>query len=112
MLVLIAGNLLFYLYTIIKEFNQLDNNYKKLNSEYNTLVTSTEELKKKHDALSEQFTDKNSNIDNLEDKINMYNLLLTNVNSILHYFIAQPSVHEINCIEKVIKYLNDNHIKE
>ncbi len=75
-------------------------------------MNSTNELKKKHEALSEQFTDKNSDIDDLEDKLNTYKLLFTNVNSILHYFISQPSIQEINCIEKVIKYLNDNHIKE
>lgn len=109
---LIAGNLILYLYSIIKEFNQLDNNYKKLSSEYNILVGSTNELKKKHEALAEEFILKNRDIDNLDNKLSSYNILFTNLNSILHYFIAEPSIEEINCIQKVIKYLNDNHIKE
>ena len=77
-----------------------------------SLIKSANDLKKKHEALVEQFTNKNNELDNLELKLNSYNLLFGNVNSILHYFISQPSIQEISCIEKVIKYLNDNHIKE
>ncbi|OSA88249.1 UNVERIFIED_ORG: hypothetical protein B2H98_05435 [Clostridium botulinum] len=109
---LIAGNLLFYLCTIITEFNQLDNNYKKLRSEYNTLVESKNDLKKKHGALAKQFINKNHDIDNLEHQLSSYNLLFNNITLILHYFLAQPSNQEVSCIEKVIKYINDNHIKE
>lgn len=111
-LILFIFNLLFYFCTAIKELKQLNKNYKELESEYNILITSNNELKKKHEALAEQFTTKNNNIDDLENKLSSYSLLFTNVNSILHYFIAQPSAQEVNCIEKIIKYLNDNHIKE
>ncbi|GEQ15525.1 MULTISPECIES: hypothetical protein [Clostridium] len=109
---LLVANLLFYLYTIIKECTQINSDYKNLTDEHNTLIESANDLKKKHEALAEQFTNKNNELDNLELKLNSYNLLFGNVNSILHYFISQPSIQEISCIEKVIKYLNDNHIKE
>lgn len=97
---------------VIKDFNKLDNNYKKLSSEYNILVESKKDLKKKQGALAKQFIDKNHNIDNLERQLSSYNVLFNNINLLLISFLATPSKDEKDCVHQIIKYLSNNHIKE
>lgn len=42
---LLVANLLFYLYTIIKECTQINSDYKNLTDEHNTLIESANDLK-------------------------------------------------------------------
>lgn len=111
-LVFLIINLIFWLYKSSKQINNLESTSNQLHNKYDKLLKVHSELQDKHKALAYQFDRKNVDLDNIEIKYEYSLSLIHNINSMLHYFLALPSKDEKNCIHEIIKYLNNNHIKE
>ncbi|WP_236897051.1 hypothetical protein [Clostridium beijerinckii] len=110
--VIVIINLVFRLYNAKNKLNLSEKNNTELQSKLDNLSKANKNLKEKHTALASQFDKKNIDIDDLESKYESSLYLIHNINSMLHYFLAHPTKYEKDCIHEIIKYLNNNHIKE